>query len=151
ECLAICRELGHKDGIAWSLNRLGSMAREQGDLGAARALLAESLAIYRELGDKAGIAWSLLGLGEVAHKEGDYGAARALLEESLATNRELGHKPNIAQNLEGLAALAVTQEQSERAARLFGAAEGLREAMGAPLPPADRAEHDRSLAAVRTA
>ena len=38
-----------------------------------------------------------------------------------------------------------------RAARLFGAAEGLRQAMGALLPPVHRAEHDRSVAAVRTA
>jgi hypothetical protein len=47
--------------------------------------------------------------------------------------------------------VAVAQAQSERAARLFGAAEALREAIGTPLPPADRAEHDRSVAAVRTA
>jgi hypothetical protein len=54
-------------------------------------------------------------------------------------------------DLEGLAAVAVAQAQSERAARLFGAAEGLREAMGAPLPSADRAEHDRSVTAAHTA
>src|SRR5207249_10234786 len=76
---------------------------------------------------------------------------RVLWEESLVNNRELGHKRGIVQNLEGLAAVAVAQAQSERAARLFGTAEGLREAIGAPLPPADRAEHDRSVAAVRTA
>jgi hypothetical protein len=73
------------------------------------------------------------------------------VEESLAINRDPGDKWGIAQNLERLAAVAVAQAQSERAARLFGAAEGLREAMGAPLPPADRAEHDRSVAAIRTA
>jgi hypothetical protein len=50
-----------------------------------------------------------------------------------------------------LAAVAVGQAQPERAAHLFGAAEGLRAAMGAPLPPADRTEHDRSVAAVRSA
>jgi hypothetical protein len=54
-------------------------------------------------------------------------------------------------DLEGLAAVAVAQAQSQRAARLFGAAEGLREAIGAPVPPADRAEHDHSVAAVRSA
>jgi hypothetical protein len=87
----------------------------------------------------------------VVLSQGDLGAARALFEESLAILRELDHKPNIAQNLERLAALAVAQAQSERAARLIGTAEGLRSAMGAPLPPADRAEHDRSVAAARTA
>ena len=94
---------------------------------------------------------SLNRLGFMARDQGDYGAAWVLFEESLAIFRELGNKLGIAQNLEGLAAVAVAQAQSERAARLFGAAEGLREVIGAPLPSADRAEHDRSVAAVRTA
>jgi hypothetical protein len=79
------------------------------------------------------------------------GGARALIAESLAIFWELGHRFGIAQNLEGLAAVAVAQGQPERAARLIGAAEALREVIGAPLPPADRAEHDRSVAAGRTA
>jgi hypothetical protein len=89
--------------------------------------------------------------GGLAWLQGDYGTARALLEESLAINRELGDKWGIAQNLERLAALAVAQAQPARAARPFGTAEALREALGAPLPPVDGAEHDRSVAAVRTA
>jgi hypothetical protein len=87
----------------------------------------------------------------VARDQGIYGAARARFEESLAICREVGDKRGTAQNLEGLAALAVTQGQFERAARLFRAAEALREAIGTPLPPADRVEHDRSVAAIRTA
>jgi len=152
EGLPIFRELGDKGGIAWSLQDLGAVAPQQGDLGAARSLLEESLPIYRGLGGcKQGIADSLSGLGNVAREQGDSGAARVLLEESLAISRELGYKPGIVQALEGLAAVAVAQAQSEPAALLFGAAEWLREAMGAALPPADRAEHDRSVAAVRTA
>jgi hypothetical protein len=87
----------------------------------------------------------------VTHAQGNYGAARAHWMESLAIHRERGSKGGIAKGLEGLAAVAVAQAQPERAARLFGAAEGLREAMGAPLPPSDRAEYDRDVAAARTA
>src|SRR5437016_4492331 len=39
----------------------------------------------------------------------------------------------------------------ERAARLFGTAQALREAIGAPLPPVERAEHECHLAAARAA
>src|SRR5205823_2678594 len=147
----VFRELGDKKGIAGSLNYLGFIARVQGDLEAARALFEESLTIRREQGTKDGIAWSLSGLGWTAGDQGDYGTARALFEESLATFREIGDKPGTVGVLEGLAAVAVAEAQSERAARLFGAAERIREAMGAPLPPADRAEHDHSVAAVRAA
>src|SRR5262249_34525659 len=86
-----------------------------------------------------------------AHGAGDNGAARALFQESLTIHREAGGKPRIVTDLEGLAAVAVAQAQPERAARLFGAAEALREAMGAPLPPADRPEHARAVASARTA
>src|SRR5262249_52335651 len=120
---------------------------DQGDHVAARALFEESLAIYRELGRKDGMARSLGFLGLVANSEGEYGAARASLKESLALFREQGSKGGVVKNLVCLAAVALSEAQFERAARLLGSAEGLREAMGTPLALADRAEHDRTVAA----
>jgi hypothetical protein len=51
--------------------------------------------------------------------------------------------------LEGLAKVAGAEEAAARAARLLGAAEALREAIGAPLPPVERADYDRSVDTVR--
>ena len=45
--------------------------------------------------------------------------------------------------------MAVVQGVPERGARLLGAAEGIREAVAAPLPPSERAEVDGYSAAVR--
>jgi hypothetical protein len=87
----------------------------------------------------------------VARQREDYATAQTLCAESLAIFRALGGQSGITHNLEGLAAVALAQAQPERAARLLGAAEGLREAVGSPRPLADRAEHDRFVAAVRTA
>jgi len=53
--------------------------------------------------------------------------------------------------LEGLARVAVAQGRMQRAARLCGAAAALREDRGWPLPPAKRAEHDRTVATARKA
>jgi hypothetical protein len=44
---------------------------------------------------------------------------------------------------------SVDQNEPGRAARLFGAAAALREAIGAPRPPAFRSYHERNLTAVR--
>jgi non-specific serine/threonine protein kinase len=151
ESLDTFRELEDKQGIASSLSSLGAVLCDQGEYGTAQAQLEESLAIFREIGYKRGIAYSLLRHGAVAHGQGKYAAARALYEEGLVILLDVDDKRGIAMDLEGLAAVAVGQAQSRRAARLFGAAERVREAMGAPLPPADRAEHDRSVAAVRGA
>ena len=55
----------------------------------------------------------------------------------------------IALGLEGLAAVVTTQGEQVWAARLWGAAEALREAMGVPIPPVYRAGFERSVAATR--
>ena len=73
-----------------------------------------------------------------------------LYEESLALRRELADKRGIAESLEELAGVAGAQGQAERAARLYGAAEALREAIGAPIVPVDRARYERAVAAART-
>ncbi len=87
---ATWQELGNKWGVAMSLNRLGHLALNQGDIATARALEEQSLAVRRELGDRQGIAASLGMLGHLAHLQGDPKSARLLCEEGLTIQRELG-------------------------------------------------------------
>ena len=149
EGLALSRELGHKAGIAWSLALSGRLALSQSDAASARCLIEESLVLYREMGDRWGIARSLFALGRVAESLGDYAAARALYEESLSIRSVVGDNRDIAFCLEGLAGLFVAQGEPVRAVRLWGAADGLRKAMGTPIPPVYRADYERSVAAAR--
>ena len=55
----------------------------------------------------------------------------------------------MAASIEGLAGLAAAQGQAGRAARLFGAAEALRESVSNRIPPSERAEYDHNIAAAR--
>jgi predicted ATPase/class 3 adenylate cyclase len=151
ESLAMKREIGDQWGIAASLNNLGLVAYSQGDYALAQAFHEQSLAIFREVGDRGRIALALGNLGDVAGNLGDYHAARTFHEQSLAIRREIGDRRGIAYALEGFAALASAQEQPERAARLWGAEEALREEMGAPLSPSEREEYDRKIAEARAA
>ena len=57
--------------------------------------------------------------------------------------------PGMLHCLETLGKVAASQGTAERAARLWGAAAALREGAGAPLPPVERADHERSVAAAR--
>ncbi len=145
EGLSIRRALGDRWSVANSLNNLGLVLRDQGDGAGARALLEESLAINRELGDRWSTANCLSSLGDVTLSQGDYAGARAFLEDSLAINQELGDRTGIAFILEYFAELAATQKQMERALRLAGAAEALRDSIGAPLSPAEGAGLKRAL------
>jgi tetratricopeptide (TPR) repeat protein len=149
ESLAISRELGNRVGISHSLAYLGSVAIKKGDYPDARALLEESLAISRELGNRLGIAHALHNLGEVAFERGDYPGARKLFKEGLVIWRELGLRAGIGDSLEALAAVVGALGGPLRAARIWGAAERLREEIGAPQSPDEQARHDQCVAAAR--
>ncbi len=168
ESLVIEREIGNRWGIAITLNNLGNVASNRGNRVAARTLYEESLAIKREIGDRRGIAAALGNLGIEASLQGDYVAARTLYEESLAIKWEIGDRSGITEALEGFAALAAAEaprkssladptsalddesaRYAARAARLWGAAQALREAIGAPLPPNDQEEYEGDVAAAR--
>jgi predicted ATPase/Tfp pilus assembly protein PilF len=149
EALALFRELGDRVNVARLLNNLGAAAHDRGDSAQAQAFYEESLAIREELGDKMGIAKSLFNLGEEAQSQGKSAEATGRFAESLTIRAELGDKEGIAYCLEGLADVASVRGQPKRAARLWGAAASLREKIGAPLPPAERAQYDQAIGASR--
>lgn len=151
ESLAIKRAFGDRRGIAASLNNLGMLTRARGDLARAVALYTDSLALFRELGDIWGVAVLLNNLGNAMRDRGDIRRAAALYTESLELRRNLGDKPGIAWCLEGLAAVALAEVRAERGAMLLGAAEALREAIGATVPLAERTDRERTLATARAA
>lgn len=155
ESLAVAREAGDKHIVESALGILGCVFCAEGDHSAARPLFEESLALGREIGHKAGIAGTLQDLGQLARCHGDEGTALTLFQESLMLFAELGNKRYIAECVEAIAGLVGKSGQAAGyptklgVARLFGAAEALREAVGSPLPPAARAEYERRVAAVR--
>jgi DNA-binding NarL/FixJ family response regulator len=71
-----------------------------------------------------------------------------LYQESLALLYEQGDRPSIASRLRGLALIAAMMRQHLRAARLWGAADALREAIGAP-EPRQNARAQEAIAATR--
>jgi predicted ATPase len=149
ESLAIARELGDPRNIAYSLSNLGNVAFAQGEYETACARHEESLAIWRELDDREGIAYSLCNLGTVLGSQGNCPAARARLAESLAMFQALGQPSGLLAALKGFAGLAAAEGQQELAARLLGAADGLRAGKGTPRPAAGGTGDERVVAAVR--
>jgi len=143
------RELENKSGMRSALLNLGVAAQSLGDYERARKLLEESLALGQELKDRGSVALALVHLGIVAQHQGALIQAATLCRQSLVLFWEVGDKRRVAKCFEALARVAATQGQPEQAAQLFGAAEALREDIGAPLPPHDRSDHDRYVRSVR--
>jgi len=103
------------------------------------------------LGDRHGIAYTMTSMGTLACEQGDYAAARTLHQEALAILRDLGDRWSIALSLEALAFDTANIAGPGRAARLWGAAERLREEISAPIPLSERSRYDERVVAARAA
>ena len=130
ESLAICREVGDKQGSASALIKLGNAATETGDYATASGFLEEALTIWRELEDKHGIARALISLGWVALRSGDHNLANTRLEEALALSRELGDARSMGFELSGLGEVALRQGNYPGATQLMQESLELRRQLG---------------------
>jgi len=149
--LLILRQLGADEpGIIKVLNNLGNLAFDRGDYAAAGALFTESLVLARERGDTSGTATSLTNLGWNALLLNDSHQACRLSREALVIAHQLGNRPIISFNLECLAGVAGALGHLICSARLFGAAEALREVIQFPLSATNRIYYERFMAVTRS-
>jgi predicted ATPase/transcriptional regulator with XRE-family HTH domain len=150
ESLEMARRMGDRRGIAEGLNNLATVLHEQGELDHATELQHESLSLYRQLGDRYGVALLLYNLSERLVLMAQPERARMYLAEGLAIFHDIGENEGCIEHIESLAGLLTSQGQAERAVRLWAAASALRDAMGIPRMPNERAEVEARITVCRT-
>ncbi|WP_245866220.1 tetratricopeptide repeat protein [Prauserella marina] len=144
-------EHGFRPGEMYARTGLALGARKEGDLDTAYEHLLALREWHRLVDLESGNTLILAELGFVAEQRGDATAARALHGESLALARKVGDPRACALALEGLAGAHALTGEYEKAARLLGAADRERTAVGAPLPPAERGDVERVTAVITAA
>lgn len=149
ESLDLARQIDHPITTAGALNGLAVIARNDGDLAKARALSEQALQFYQAVGFRRGVVGVLRGLGAIARAQNQLDEAGLLLESGLREAQAIGDKFGITLILLELAYLACQRRQGRRAALLLGAAEAMREALGATLRPASRGEYEQAVLAMR--
>ncbi|MGH2465581.1 MAG: ATP-binding protein, partial [Candidatus Limnocylindrales bacterium] len=149
QSLVTIRDLGDRWTEAFALDAFGRATGRAGDHDGARSLYIEALGMVEELRDRRGIARVLTHLGDLALIDGDDGEARSLYRRSLAIRQDLGDMPGLASAMEHLAT-AIAVADADSAARLHGAAESLRGAIRAMVPPEAAAAHDQVMAELET-
>jgi non-specific serine/threonine protein kinase len=149
EALHSYRKTGNPIWPPIALNALGNVGYLQGNFDVAAELFDEALTEVRA-GDNAYMEGILLqNLGKVARARAEYPLALKLFQQALAFQWEHMDQLGIWGCLQGLASVFVQTGRHEDAARLYGAAEALRESIGAP-PPVHRTRFDRSVASIRS-
>jgi predicted ATPase/DNA-binding CsgD family transcriptional regulator len=135
EAIRLQRASSNTGGLARSLPVLGFVALARNEHGRAVALHEENLALAREAEDSFAIVVSLI-QGSLAYSGlGELRRARTLCKEGLGLSWQLKMMPLLAGHLHVSAVLAGLRGRADVAARLWGAAEALRESLGISLAP----------------
>ncbi|MGB8908673.1 MAG: tetratricopeptide repeat protein [Candidatus Cybelea sp.] len=149
ESVSRYRRAGNESGLSHALMTLGLVASMRRKYDRAEQLFSESLRLQRAIGYTGGTYVSLFNLGSVAHKRGDHRLALARYREALGMFEAAPAKATLAKALEDFAITIAALGHPAPGARLLGAADALRRAIGSPLFPAERADYDTEVQAVR--
>jgi tetratricopeptide (TPR) repeat protein len=141
EALALARQHSSQLIISIALITLARVAHVEENYARAMELYQESLAAHVGRKDPSGYYLALQEMGKVALDQGDHGQAVALFQQCIIDNKEI--KWLTFSCLEGLAAVAMAQNDGERAARLWGAVETARAATGVPIAAYEARDYDR--------
>jgi predicted ATPase/DNA-binding CsgD family transcriptional regulator len=130
ESVALLEAIGDTHWLMAAVGNLGWSALFRGDLERARPLLDEALSIARRREDVPSIVSPASGLGFLALLRRDVDTATRLFTESLQTSWQIDDPRFVTVCLNGLHWVATMEGKHRRAARLFGATEALRQAIG---------------------
>ena len=131
------------------LNNLGVVAALQGDHARAEALFEEALRVARLEGWRSDEAQLLDNLSWRATERGDLRRAAQVAQEALALGQQMRDPGRLGGLVGSAASMAGQVGDHERAARLGGAADALRERAGTAVPSYNRPGHERIVARAR--
>lgn len=151
EALAIRQGLGDHWAIAMSHNNLGMVALHQRNYQEASERFEESTRLGREVGDPWVLAMGDENRGNARMGLGDHAGAGTHYAAALRAFQTLGDRYYTAFLLERIAILAAAVGDHERAIELAGAADRLRDEIGAGRAPSLVEEIDRELEPARVA
>jgi predicted ATPase/transcriptional regulator with XRE-family HTH domain len=152
--LAESREIGQRAGSAsdcsaWMLHQLGHAAQLRGAYERAVVLHQESLAHFATSDYSTGPPAAYHGLGVAALGLGNSNEAARWFAQGLALSQAESNLASLTWCLTGIGCAAALDQAPERAARLWGAAEQLRQSIGCRGAPAARTTFERALAVAR--
>ena len=134
EATVLARAAGHAMTLALCKNSLGVSAMADRDYEKAQALMKEGKELLGAVKDRSNQAIQLHNLGLLALLRCDLDRAADLCAQSIGKAVDLLDRLGVACDLDVLAAVPGERGDIPRAVRLWGAAEALRDAIGAAQP-----------------
>jgi predicted ATPase/class 3 adenylate cyclase len=132
EALELFGEQGNQMMVSGAWSNLGTAAYMQGDLKTAEQRANRGLEVARRIGDPVSTYFALYTLSQVALARNDPAAATPYLREGLAVVGEVRNPTRLTYFLETYALVLAGGGDLERAARVLGASEAIRQTGGVP-------------------
>lgn len=151
EALPIARAVGDDWQVCIILGNVGGAYYDRGEFARGEALTLEALELARRIDDTFGIAVNLYNLGNCVVQLGDVSSAIVRYNEALSLTEQLGERHLASRVLDRLAIAIFLAGNARAAARLIGAADGLREAIGDSLFAEEAANLEQRFQQVRAA
>jgi len=145
----LLKEHGNRWTYAITLYGLGNIAIAQKDFETARKKFDLAMQIMQELGSKRNVVMIKSDLAHILRLEGNYSDAISSYHETIREWQRIGHRAAVAHQLECIAFISKALEQVEKALRLFGAAETLREKIEIDMTSQEREDYDKEVADIK--
>ncbi len=129
--------------------RLGMDAHFRGEAEEARGYIFLGLKIAQKLGSSYFITGLESELAHLARESGDLQTAKDAYRKLIWKWKDFGQIPAVAHQLECFAMIAQVEGEAARAARLFGAAEALRQSIQVPRRGEEVTEYERAISVLR--
>jgi predicted ATPase/DNA-binding SARP family transcriptional activator len=129
--LELSRQAGNKVLYLGTLNNLSYLEMEGGEISVPRARLAEAVRLAREIGDRRGLSSHSCTLGFASYLDNADTDAQAMFDQTLAIAQSNGDQLMVAYAYLGLALIASRAGDAQTAATLHGAADAIRDKLGA--------------------
>jgi predicted ATPase len=149
-CLQTAREINDKWLISIALHFIAIGTSFQGNYELARSQFEECINLMQEgHGTAQGIAFSEFHIGRIARIHGDFESSFDHHKTGLELFMRMGDLRGIGYSLFGFACLAQAEGNPQRAAKLFGAMDSIRDNLGALLEAVLRLEYEQTHSVVR--
>ena len=143
-------ELFREYGSRWSYGIMaygfGNMLTLQKQFGKAREKYQIAMQVMQEIKSSRNIIMIKSDLAHILRQEGNYIEAIPAYHETIKAWQRMGQRSAVAHQLECLAFIAKAIERPDKAARLLGAAEALRQKINMDMTPPEREEYEKEVA-----
>jgi predicted ATPase/class 3 adenylate cyclase len=142
---AFAKESGNQWGYNMVMLGMGMVAKYKGYYDRSRAGFASILPLFKEMGDAHRVNMIKSEYAHMDRYEGHIEKAEPVYRETIREWQRLGHRAAVANQIECLAFIAIAHEQPERAIKLLGAAEALREFINIDMSHFERIEYESKI------